>query len=493
MRREDSNFEESLEKTAGRRLVGGSDRGTDRHLTENPGRGADRHSERRLERNPGRRLARSLDKGEDRHLAERPERSPGGYRTENPGRSPEKHSQLRETIRRQIVEELELRRQVEDDELGQLIDERIMEAGRGIYLTLRERMKMKTELFNSFRRLDLLQALVDDREITEIMVNGPDAVFVERRGRIERWESSFESAEQLEDLIQQIVSRINRVVNMRSPIADARLEDGSRVHVVLRPVALDGPILTIRKFPEPITMERLVELKSISGEAAGFMRTLVASGYNIFVSGGTGSGKTTFLNALSEFIPAEERIITIEDSAELQIRHVPNLVRLETRNASVDGAGEISMGDLIRASLRMNPSRILVGEVRGKEALEMLQAMNTGHDGSLSTGHGNSPADMLSRLETMVLGAAELPLPAIRSQIASALDIMVHVGRLRDRSRKVLCIMEVDGCEDGKISLHPVFQFRETGTGAGGQVEGILEKVGELENRDKLRAAGYTL
>lgn len=430
MRREDSNFEESLEKTAGRRLVGGSDRGTDRHLTENPGRGADRHSERRPERNPG--------------------------------RSPEKHSQLRETIRRQIVEELELRRQVEDDELGQLIDERIMEAGRGIYLTLRERMKMKTDLFNSFRRLDLLQTLVDDREITEIMVNGPDAVFVERRGRIERWESSFESAEQLEDLIQQIVSRINRVVNMRSPIADARLEDGSRVHVVLRPVALDGPILTIRKFPEPITMERLVELKSISGEAAGFMRTLVASGYNIFVSGGTGSGKTTFLNALSEFIPAEERIITIEDSAELQIRHVPNLVRLETRNASVDGAGEISMGDLIRASLRMNPSRILVGEVRGKEALEMLQAMNTGHDGSLTTLHANSPGESVARLTTMVRYGADLPVDVIEANIASAIDLVVQTARALDGSRRIAEVVTLSyDRERRRCVVDPLFKRRE--------------------------------
>lgn len=389
------------------------------------------------------------------------------------------------------MEELELRRQVDDEELGQMIDDGILEAGRRHYLPLRERMRLRAELFNSFRRLDLLQELVDDPTVTEIMVNGPDAVFIEQNGRICQWGTGFESAEQLEDMIQQIVSRIDRAVNVSNPIADARLEDGSRVHVVLRPVALNGPILTIRKFPEPITMERLIGLGSISREAAEFMAMLVAAGYNIFVSGGTGSGKTTFLNALSEFIPEDERLITIEDSAELQIRHIPNLVRLETRNASVEGTGAITIGDLIRASLRMNPDRILVGEVRGAEALEMLQAMNTGHDGSLSTGHGNSPADMITRLETMVLGAAELPLTAIRNQIASALDIMVHVGRLRDRSRKVMAIMEVDGCEEGRVIMHPLFKFRETGTGEDGRVEGVLERVGLLAGRDKLRAAGF--
>ena len=355
-------------------------------------------------------------------------------------------------------------------------------------------MEFGRDLFNAFRKLDILQELLEDESITEIMINGLENIFVEKKGEIYQYEKRFVSRKKLEDIAQQIASGCNRTVNEAEPIVDARLPDGSRVNLVLLPVALNGPIITIRKFPkEGITMKHLIAWGSISREAAEFLEMLVKAKYNMFISGGTGSGKTTFLNALSQFIPEDERIITIEDNAELRLQSLPNLVRLETRNASVDGAGEISMGDLIRASLRMNPSRILVGEVRGKEALEMLQAMNTGHDGSLSTGHGNSPADMLSRLETMVLGAAELPLPAIRSQIASALDIMVHVGRLRDRSRKVLCIMEVDGCEDGKISLHPVFQFRETGTGAGGQVEGILEKVGELENRDKLRAAGYTL
>ena len=346
-------------------------------------------------------------------------------------------------------------------------------------------------MFDSFRRLDILQELVDDPDITEIMVNGKDHIFIEKKGRLSRWDKAFDSAEQLEDLIQQIVSRVNRTVNLSSPIADARLEDGSRVHVVLAPVAVDGPVLTIRKFPEPVTMDKLIRLGSISREAAVFLRTAVRAGYNIFVSGGTGSGKTTFLNALSEFIPEDERVITIEDSAELQIRHVPNLVRLETRVENRDGSREISMRDLIRASLRMRPDRILVGEVRGAEALEMLQAMNTGHDGSISTGHGNSPRDMVTRLETMVLMAADLPLAAVRNQIASALELMVHLGRMRDKSRKVLEIAEVIGCENGEVRLEPLFTFREKQARDRQWVEGSLEKVGELRNREKLRAGGF--
>ena len=295
---------------------------------------------------------------------------------------------------------------------------------------------------------------------------------------------------QLEDMIQQIVSRINRVVNVSHPIVDARLENGSRVHVILPPVALDGPVVTIRKFPEPITVEKLIQTGSLTGEAAEFLERLVKAGYNIFISGGTGSGKTSFLNAMSAFIPPQERIITIEDSAELQIRQIPNLVRLETRNANAEGEGAIEISDLIRAALRMRPDRIIVGEVRGKEALDMLQALNTGHDGSLSTGHANSPRDMLSRLETMVLMGAELPLAAVRSQIASAVDILVHLGRLRDRSRKVLEIVEVGGYVDGEIRLEPLFAFREE-PGGGEQVQGKLERTGELKATGKLRAAGY--
>ncbi len=393
-------------------------------------------------------------------------------------------------LRAKMMAELEGRMQVEDEELREMIDSAVLKEAEETYLTLKARLRLKKELFDSFRRLDILQELVDDPEITEIMVNGADHIFVEKGGRISRSDRTFDSAEQLEDLIQQIVSRVNRTVNLSSPIADARLEDGSRVHVVLAPVAIDGPVLTIRKFPEPITMDKLIGLGSITREGAQFLKTAVRSGYNIFVSGGTGSGKTTFLNALSEFIPEDERIITIEDSAELQIRHIPNLVRLETRVENRDGSREISVRDLIKASLRMRPDRILVGEVRGAEALEMLQAMNTGHDGSLSTGHGNSPKDMITRLETMVLMAADLPLAAVRNQIASAVELMVHVGRLRDKSRKVLEISEVTGCEEGQVILEPIFTFREREGKDRKRVEGTLEKVGELRRREKLRAAG---
>ena len=404
---------------------------------------------------------------------------------------------LKKEIRRRILESLTFERQMPDEELAELIDEEILNFSGG-GLRLQERLLLQKELFDSFRRLDILQELVDNPEITEIMVNGPEEIFVESKGRIRRWEKRFESKEQLLDLIQQIVSSVNRIVNTSSPIADARLADGSRVHVVLEPVALDGPILTIRKFPEPVTMEKLLSYGSISEEAAVFLQKLVEARYNIFVSGGTGAGKTTFLNALSEFIPSGERVITIEDSAELRLRHIENLVRLETREANAEGQGAIGIGMLIRAALRMRPDRILIGEVRGKEALDLLQAMNTGHDGSFSTGHANSPRDMLARLETMVLMAAELPLPAIRSQIASAVDIMVHVARLRDKSRKVTAIEEVDRYENGEIILNSLYRFQEHEKGgekneASRRVEGSLEKTGELRHREKLRMAGIEL
>ena len=404
---------------------------------------------------------------------------------------------LKKEIRRRILESLTFERQMPDEELAELIDEEILNFSGG-GLRLQERLLLQKELFDSFRRLDILQELVDDPEITEIMVNGPEEIFIESKGRIRRWEKRFESKEQLLDLIQQIVSSVNRIVNTSSPIADARLADGSRVHVVLEPVALDGPILTIRKFPEPVTMERLLRYGSISEEAAVFLQKLVEARYNIFVSGGTGAGKTTFLNALSEFIPSGERVMTIEDSAELRLHHIENLVRLETREANAEGQGAIGIGMLIRAALRMRPDRILIGEVRGKEALDLLQAMNTGHDGSFSTGHANSPRDMLARLETMVLMAAELPLPAIRSQIASAVDIMVHVARLRDKSRKVTAIEEVDRYENGEIILNSLYRFQEHEKGgekneASRRVEGSLEKTGELRHREKLRMAGIEL
>lgn len=398
---------------------------------------------------------------------------------------------LKRQLKGEILRGFSYERQMSDEEISQAIDERIFARADQGEMTLGERLKLQRELFDSFRRLDILQELVDDPAITEIMVNGPDEVFVETKGNIGRWEKSFESREQLLDLIQQIVGRVNRIVNTSSPIADARLPDGSRVHVVLEPVAVNGPILTIRKFPEPMTMERLLEFGSISEEAAEFLKVLTAARYNIFVSGGTGAGKTSFLNALSEFIPAGERVITIEDSAELRLSHIENLVSLETRDANAEGEGAIGIGALIRAALRMRPDRIIVGEVRGKEAFDMLQAMNTGHDGSFSTGHANSVEDMLLRLETMVLQAADLPLAAIRRQIASAVDIMVHVARMRDKSRKVVAIEEVERFENGEIILNPLFLFEETG----GEkiVEGRLKKAGELKNREKLRLSGYRL
>ena len=326
---------------------------------------------------------------------------------------------------------------------------------------------------------------MDSKDITEIMVNGKDDIFVEKCGKVIKWDKSFVSNEVLEDMIQQIVSKVNRVVNVSSPIADARLSDGSRVHIVLPPISLDGPIITIRKFPEAISMERMILYKTLSEECAKFLEMLVCSGYNIFISGGTKSGKTTFLNALSGYIPKEERVITIEDSAELQLMHIKNIVRLETKNATLSGDGSIGIGDLIRASLRMNPDRIIVGEVRGREALDMLQAMNTGHDGSLSTGHGNSAKDMLARLETMVLSGADLPLPAIRAQIASAIDIMIHLGRLREGERKMLEILEVLPYENGEIGLNKLYEFD--------MEEKKHKKVGELKNKQKLFAAGYRL
>lgn len=384
--------------------------------------------------------------------------------------------QLREAIRTEISG----MQHIEDQQLKEIIDSHILAMGEKEYLPLKERLILQSNLFNSFRKLDILQQLMDNPEITEVMINGKDHIFVEEQGRMHSWDYEFESEEQLEDMIQQVVSKVNRIVNVASPIADARLEDGSRVHVVLPPVSLDGPIMTIRKFPRIITMDMLVEFGTISKEAALFLGKLVRSGYNIFISGGTGSGKTTFLNALSAFIPEEERVITIEDSAELQIQQVKNLVRLETRAPNSQGEGAIEIGDLIRASLRMNPNRIIVGEVRGKEALELLNSYNTGHDGGMSSGHGNSPKDMLARLETMVLTGADLPLSAIRSQIASALDILIHVGRKRDKSRKVFWIQEVEGYVEGQIQLHTLYQLEGE----------ALRKKGELKNREKLQAAG---
>lgn len=362
------------------------------------------------------------------------------------------------------------------------------------------KLTLRQELFNAIRRLDLLQELIDDKTVTEIMVNGADAIFYERDGRIYTWDRHFESREKLEDVIQQIVSRSNRQVNESIPIVDARLKDGSRVNVVLDPVALNGPILTIRKFPEEaITMEDLIRWESISQEAAEYLKVLVKAGYNIFISGATSTGKTTFLNVLADYIPKTERVITIEDSAELQIHGIENLVRMEVRQADGDGVSNVTLRDLIRTSLRMRPDRIIVGEVRGEEALDMIQSMNTGHDGSLSTGHANSPQDMLSRLETMALFASDIPIQAIRKQIASSIDIIVQLERLRDRSRRVTAIVEVLDCTEDAYILNPIFEFHEQdnlvmeSSSYGDipeRVVGQLERTGyHLMHRRKLHAA----
>ena len=396
-----------------------------------------------------------------------------------------------EQLHARIMDELDMTREVGDEELTQLIYQVLSEASREEHLSLAEKTALGKDLFNAFRKLDLLQEFLEEDEITEIMINGTEYIFYEKNGRLYQSDRRFVSREKLEDVIQQIVSGANRLVNEASPIVDARLADGSRVNVVLAPVALNGPVVTIRKFSkEAASMEQLMAWGSISREIAGFLDVLVKSGYNIFISGGTGSGKTTFLNALSQYIPRDERIVTIEDSSELKIQGIPNLVSLEARNANIEGTGAVTIRDLIKAALRMRPTRIIVGEVRSAEAIDMLQAMNTGHDGSLSTGHANSPKDMLSRLETMVLMGMELPLPAIQRQIASALDLIVHLGRLRDKSRKVLEVTEVLGYLEGEICLQTLYRFEEEGM-KNGRIEGSWKKYHELSRRDKLLASGY--
>ena len=395
------------------------------------------------------------------------------------------------TMRERIMGQMDLSRELGDEEVYRLVEEQAGEFSRTQMLGFQEREELEQFLFNSLRKLDVLQELLEDAEVTEIMVNGMDHIFYEKHGQLFESDRHFSSREKLNDVIQQIAGHSNRVVNESSPIVDARLTDGSRVNIVLEPVAIDGSAISIRKFPEkPIRMEDLIRFGAVTEEAAEFLRILVLSGYNIFISGGTGSGKTTFLNALSQYIPREERIITIEDSAELQLLDKPNLVRLETRNANTEGVVPITIRDLIRTALRMRPERIVVGECRGAEALDVLQAMNTGHAGSLSTGHANSGRDMISRIETMVLMGIELPLAAIRGQIASGIDILIHLGRLRDKSRKVLSILEIAGIADGQVTLRELFQFEESGM-ENGRVCGKLIRVGALQNTEKHRRAGY--
>ncbi len=400
---------------------------------------------------------------------------------------------IKKDLREKILEKIDYSKESTDEDIDQIIDEVLLESQLIQLYSVKLRWKLKKELFDSLRRLDILQTFVEDSNITEIMINGTEHIFIEKEGQVIELDIKFESEEKLRDVIQQIVAGCNRVVNESSPIVDARLENGARVNIVMNPVALNGPILTIRRFPDkPITMQDLINNKSITQEVALFLQTLVHAKYNIFISGGTGSGKTTFLNVLSGFIPKDERIISIEDSAELQIQGIRNLVRLETRNSNVEGCKEISIRDLIRTSLRMRPDRIILGEVRGAEAVDMIQCLNTGHSGSLCTGHANNSYDMLSRLETMILMGMDIPLQAIKQQIASGIDIIVHLGRLRDKSRKVLEIIEVVNYKEGIIMTNSLFAYEEEREDCNGKIVGKLNKKGELINENKLKEAGLS-
>jgi len=396
--------------------------------------------------------------------------------------------ELKIRLREAVVTSFDYSEEITEEDLFRRIDQVIMQAAKENFLTLEGKEKLRRELYASIRGLDILEEILEEDSVTEIMINGFEDIFLEERGKIHRWERKFESRQKLEDIVQLIVAKANRIVNEANPIVDARLSDGSRVNVILPPVALNGPIVTIRKFSkEPFTMEKLIELGAITKDAAEFLKLLVEAKYNIFICGGTGSGKTTFLNALTAFIPKEERIITIEDAAELKVNGIENLVRLEVRNKNTEGTGEISIRELIRSSLRMRPDRIIVGEVRGAETIDMLQAMNTGHDGSLSTGHGNSTSDMLDRLETMVLLGSDIPLMAARRQIASAIDVMVQLGRLRDGRRCVLEISEILGCRDGEIEKNPLFVYQE----GEGDSAGMLRRTDAVfVQQMKLKRAG---
>ncbi len=396
-------------------------------------------------------------------------------------------------IQRKILEDMEFGEELDDEKLKDLIGKHLLE--KKYNFSLSQRKQLGKEIFDALRKLDVLQDLLDDEEVTEIMVNGWKSIFIEKYGRISKVHLQFESEEKLMQVINQIVSDCNRAVNENSPIVDARLKTGERVNVVLAPVAMNGPILTIRRFPNcPITMERLERMNAISKEAVLFLEKAVKAKYNVLISGGTGSGKTTFLNALSGFIPVDERIITIEDSAELQIIGIENLIRMETRNANVEGGKVITIRDLIKTSLRMRPDRIIVGEVRGEEAWDMVgSAMNCGHDGSMSSIHANNAADTLNRLENMILMSAEIPISAIRRQIASGVDLIIHLGRLRDKTRKVLEIAEIKGMENENIILNPLFRFQESPASTKENVDGRLEKVGTLIHKYKMENAGIKI
>jgi pilus assembly protein CpaF len=390
----------------------------------------------------------------------------------------------KETIREKVISTIDMTREPQEQELHEIIDRIMEEELKEKYLTIKERIKIHKEVFNSIKGLGILEDLLEMDEVTEIMINGRNHIFIEKAGRIIPYDDSIESEERLQDIIQQIVAKTNRRVNESNPIVDTRLEDGSRVNVVLPPVALDGAVITIRKFAkEKITINQLIKWGTLTREVSDLLEKLVVAGYNIFVSGGTGSGKTTFLNVLSNFIPNDQRVVTIEDSAELQLKSVDNIVRLEARQANSQGENEITIRDLIKTSLRMRPDRIIVGEVRGAEALDMVQSLNTGHDGSMSTGHGNSPKDMLARLETMVLMGADIPLNAIRSQLAAGIDIMVHLARMPDKTRKVIEINEIQEFKDNQIILNKLYCMEN----------GKLKKVGTLKNIFKLQSYGLSV
>jgi len=394
-------------------------------------------------------------------------------------------------LQEKLLEKLDYNRHLTDEEILKNIEDTVLQHDSERYLSVTEKRQLKRDLFNTFRRLDILSELLEDDEISEIMINGVNHIFIERKGVISETRDTFSNEERLRNVIQQIVSSCNRMVNETNPIVDARLEDGSRINIVLPPISLEGPIMTIRRFPkEFFTMSRLIQMGSITKEAADFLELLVKARYNIFISGGTGSGKTTMLNVLSNYIPADERVITIEDSAELQIRNIPNLVRLETRNANVEGENAIGMSQLIKTALRMRPDRIIIGEVRDAAAMDMTNSMLTGHDGSISTGHGNSAKEMLLRLETMILMGYDMPVLAIRQQLAAAIDVIIHIGRLRDNSRRVLEICEVVGVLDGVVETRYLFQFQEYSE-RDGIVVGMLERKGELENKRKLLQFGW--
>ncbi len=404
----------------------------------------------------------------------------------------EKKSQIVKNLRTRIFEKYNLN-QIDNDALEDAIKQLVVEEVKDEYITIEERIDITERIFDSIRGLGLLDSIIKDDEITEVMINGPDDIFVEKAGALYKLDQVFDDEKQLEDIVQKIVGQAGREVNQANPIVDTRLPDGSRVNVVLPPISLNGATVTIRKFSKtPMTIRQLLKYGSITQEVAHVLELLVKAKYNIFISGGTGSGKTTFLNAVSHFIPHDERVITIEDSAELQIEGIDNLVRMETRNANASGSGAIAIRDLIKASLRMRPERIIVGEVRGEEALDMLQAMNTGHDGSLSTGHANSTRDMLSRLETMVLQGSEgLPLEAVRQQIASAVDVIIHLSRLRDKTRRTMEISEITGYEKGRIQVNPIYRFVEDEDSTLEKVSGRLMRTeNPFQNDYKLRLSG---